>query len=145
MRRNRLDSVLRLRSIAERQARVELARSTQAQREASDELARRQAQQEDRATGNQELDATQLRGLHLQGVRSHELVQNAAEAFRAARETAAMDRLGWTRASAEAEAVDRLDERRRREAAELAGRATADILDDLAALLHAMRTNRKGS
>lgn len=143
MRRNRLDTVFKLRSIAERQARVELARSTRAELEAADELARRQAQHDDRATPGEPLEAARLRGLHLQGVRSHELVEKAAEAFRAAEETTALDRLGWTRASAEAEAVERLEERRRREAAELAARAAADILDDLASLLHAMRTKRK--
>lgn len=142
MRKWRLDTLLRLRSLAERQSRIQLARSTRAEMEAGDEVSRRQESQRGRELPHGELSGAQLRALHLQGVRSVELIAAAEEAYREAQETAALDRLGWTRAAAEEDAVERLAEGRRREAAEMAQRAAADHLDDLVGLLRAMRAER---
>lgn len=142
MRKWRLDTILRLRSLAESQSRIQLARSTHAEIEARGEMSRRQESQQNRELPYGRLSSAQLRGLHLQGVRSAELIAAAEEAYREAQETAALDRLGWTRAAAEEDAVERLGERRRRDAAEIAQRAAADHLDDLVGLLRALRAKR---
>lgn len=142
MRKWRLDTLIRLRSLAERQARVQLADSIRAELAAGTEVARREESHAamERPTGT--LNGAQLLGLHLQGVKSAELVAAAEEVYREAQETAALDRLGWSRAASEEDAVERLSERRRREAAELAQRVAADHLDDLVGLLRVLRANR---
>lgn len=140
MKRSRLDTVLRLRAIRERQARVKLARSLGDERAAASELEARVQAHASRPVAAGTLDARQLRGLYLQGVRSVELLEQAAEAHRKAQEKAALDRLGWSQASADYQAVDRLTQRLRREAAELAGRVAADALDDLVGLLRVLRS-----
>lgn len=142
MRKWRLDTLIRLRSLAERQARVQLADSTRAELAAGAEVARREAAHQRRAEPTGTLTGAQLLGLHLQGVKSAELVAAAEQVYREARETAALDRLGWSRAASDEEAVERLSERRRREAAELAQRVAADHLDDLVGLLRTLRANR---
>lgn len=143
MRRSRLDVVRRLRAIRERQARVELARSIRAEKAAADGLAEARDAYEERPAPEGALSAAQLRGLHLQGVRSAELLEQAAEAHRRAQEQATFDRLGWSQATAEHQAVERLAERRRREAALLAGRVADDALDDLVGLLRVLRSRAK--
>lgn len=140
MKRSRLDTVLRLRAIRERQARVKLAESLGAEQAAARGLAAAEADFAARQVATGSLSAGQLRGLYLQGVRSAELLEKAAEAHRKAQEKAALDRLGWSQASAEHQAVERLTERRRREAAELATRVADDALDDLVGLLRVLRS-----
>lgn len=140
MKRSRLDTVLRLRAIRERQARVKLAESLGAEQAAARGLAAAEADFVARPVATGSLSAGQLRGLYLQGVRSAELLEKAAEAHRKAQEKAALDRLGWSQASAEQQAVERLTERRRREAAELATRVADDALDDLVGLLRVLRS-----
>lgn len=140
MKRSRLDTVLRLRAIRERQARVKLAESLGAEQAAARGLAAAEADFAARQVATGSLSAGQLRGLYLQGVRSAELLEKAAEAHRKAQEKAALDRLGWSQASAEQQAVERLTERRRREAAELATRVADDALDDLVGLLRVLRS-----
>lgn len=140
MKRSRLDTVLRLRAIRERQARVKLAESLGAEQAAARGLAAAEADFAARQVATGSLSAGQLRGLYLQGVRSAELLEKAAEAHRKAQEKAALDRLGWSQASAEHQAVERLTERRRREAADLATRVADDALDDLVGLLRVLRS-----
>ncbi|MFO7293910.1 MAG: hypothetical protein FWJ92_12375 [Actinomycetes bacterium] len=140
MKRSRLDTVLRLRAIRERQARVKLAESLGAEQAAARGLAAAEADFAARQVATGSLSAGQLRGLYLQGVRSAELLEKAAEAHRKAQEKAALDRLGWSQASAEQQAVERLTERRRREAADLATRVADDALDDLVGLLRVLRS-----
>lgn len=140
MRKSRLGTVQRIRTIMERQARVKLARSLGAEQQAAAEAEARRVAYTALSGLSGRLDAAQLRGLHLQGVRTAELLEEAAEAHRKAQEQAALDRLGWTQASASSQAVDRLSERRRREAADLAGRVSADALDDLVGLLRILRS-----
>ena len=140
MKRSRLDTVLRLRAIRERQARVKLAESLGAEQAAARGLAAAEADLAARQVATGSLSAGQLRGLYLQGVRSAELLEKAAEAHRKAQEKAALDRLGWSQASAEQQAVERLTERRRREAADLATRVADDALDDLVGLLRVLRS-----
>lgn len=140
MKRSRLDTVLRLRAIRERQARVKLAESLGAEQAAARGLAAAEADFAARPVATGSLSAGQLRGLYLQGVRSAELLEKAAEAHRKAQEKAALDRLGWSQASAEHQAVERLTERRRREAADLATRVADDALDDLVGLLRVLRS-----
>jgi len=140
VKRSRLDTVLRLRAIRERQARVKLAESLGAEQAAARGLAAAEADFAARQVATGSLSAGQLRGLYLQGVRSAELLEKAAEAHRKAQEKAALDRLGWSQASAEHQAVERLTERRRREAADLATRVADDALDDLVGLLRVLRS-----
>ncbi|MFO7299357.1 MAG: hypothetical protein DIU67_004095 [Actinomycetes bacterium] len=143
MRRNRLDAVLRIRAIREQQARVRLARSLGEERAAAAAEAAAREAYEERPRPEGVLSAAQLLALQLQGVRSAELLEQAAEAHLRAQEMAAIDRLGWSKADAEHQAVDRLAERRRREVAQLAGRAADDALDDLVGLLRVLRSRER--
>ena len=90
------------------------------------------------------LSAGQLLGLHLQGVRSRELVAAAGTAYALAEERMQRRRLDWITSRGELDAVENLDERHRLESAERARRATDHSMDDLMALLHVMRAGSGG-
>ena len=133
--RNPLGALLRLRTARERQARGELGRAHQAEAAA---LARLEEVREQIGRPNpaDTLRPTQLRTLHLQGIRTQELVVEAARQHEDARiETErAADR--WRSRATEADGVERLQADRSRRAAAKARLAADRGLDDLMALLH---------
>ena len=79
--RNPLRRLLRLREIREDQARTELAGASQAATAAADVARAATEEYEARPGLPRVLSPAELRGLMLQGVRSHELMTAAAEAY----------------------------------------------------------------
>lgn len=142
--RRPLTVLMRLRSLAERRARRDLGEAVVDRRERLDELERRRADQSRVDVSEVQLTAGQLLGLHLQGVRSRELVAAATTAHAVAEERMQRRRLDWITSRSELDAVENLDERRRLESAERARRATDHSMDDLMALLHVMRAESRG-
>lgn len=135
---------MRLRSLAERRARRDLGEAVVDRRETWDELERRRMQQDAVDMPDVQLSAGQLLGLHLQGVRSRELVAAAGAAHAVAEERMQRRRLDWITSRGELDAVENLDERHRLESAERARRAIDHSMDDLMALLHVMRAETGG-
>lgn len=133
MNKNRLAAVLRLRALAERKARGELAH---AEREValSEEMLARRREAPLPEFPAESLTPLQLRALSLQGVRSHELLQQAAA--EAERTRAARDEKHdhWSQASKEHKSAERLDERRRTQIAEQARIAAERALDEMVVL-----------
>jgi len=79
--RNPLRRLLRLREIREDQARAALAAASEASRVAAEVLEARTQDHEARPGFPDILSPAQLRGLMLQGVRSHEVMAAAADAY----------------------------------------------------------------
>lgn len=142
--RRSLTALMRLRSLAERRARRDLGDAVVERRETWEELERRRMQQGAIEVSSVQLSAGQLLGLHLQGVRSRELVAAASAAYAVAEERMQRRRLDWITSRGALDAVENIDERRRLESAERARRATDHSMDDLMALLHVMRAGTGG-
>jgi flagellar biosynthesis chaperone FliJ len=128
-----------LREIRERQARRLLGASNARAALARDELEARRRAHEERAGIPPELTAAQLRALQLQGVRSIELIAEAAAAYASAREEAERARGEWEQAHARLESAKRLEHRRRVEAARRAEAAAQRSLDQLVLALREHR------
>lgn len=135
---------MRLRSLAEGRARRDLGAAVVDHRGTQEELERRRLEQSTVGVSGAQLSAGQLLGLHLQGVRSRELVAAAGTAHAVAEERMQQRRLDWITSRGELEAVENLDERHRLESAERARRATDHSMDDLMALLHVLRAETGG-
>lgn len=133
MKKSRLHAVLRLRSLSERQARGRLAESERELAKARELLEHRRHAPLPEAPA-EILSPLQLRVLSIQGVRSHELLQEAAaeaERNRAARDDA---QRRWSEATRELKSTERLDERRRSQVAEAARFAAERALDEMVVL-----------
>lgn len=128
-----------LRGIRERQARSALGAANARVGAARDELGSRRRAHEERAGLPPELTAAQLRALQLQGIRSVELIAEAAAAYAAAREEADRARREWEQAHGRLESAKRLDHRRRLEAARRAEAAAQRSLDQLVLALREHR------
>lgn len=132
-RRHRLSAVLRLREVRERRARGALGAAER-------ELAERARERERRAAElpppppQELLTPVQLRVLALQGVRAHELLEQAGEALQAAAEQREEVHRRWSETSRERKSAERLQERREAEAAVAARKAAERTLDDLAVM-----------
>ncbi|MEX1004698.1 MAG: hypothetical protein WD990_08320 [Acidimicrobiia bacterium] len=142
--RRPLNALMRLRSLAERRARRDLGEAVMERRDRLGELERRRTEQSTVDVSDAPLSSGQLLGLHLQGVRSRELVAAATTAHAVAEERMQRRRLDWITSRGELDAVENLDERHRFESAERARRATDHSMDDLMALLHVMRAEPRG-
>lgn len=129
--RNPIAKIVRLREIRERAARAEMAQALGEESEA--ERALRVA--EDRRRAEREvaglLRPAELRALHLQGYRLHEIVTDAAARHELARDRLASTRETWRLAAADLESAENLADRRRRAAAAAARTAAERALDDL--------------
>jgi flagellar export protein FliJ len=133
VKKSRLHAVLRLRSLAERQARGKLAESERELARAREILEHRRQAPLPQVPA-EVLSPLQLRVLSMQGVRSHELlVQAAAEAERnrTARDDAQRH---WSDATRELKSTERLDERRRTQLADAARAAAERALDEMVVL-----------
>jgi flagellar biosynthesis chaperone FliJ len=137
--RNPLRRLLRLREIREDQARTTLAGASRAATAAGDvaRAATEQHQTRPRLPGT--LSPAELRGLMLQGVRSHELMTAAAEAYGRALDQAQVARRGWSAASSDLRSAEKLDQRRRRESERMAQTAAERALDELVLTLRNLR------
>ncbi|GIU99276.1 MAG: hypothetical protein KatS3mg014_0892 [Actinomycetota bacterium] len=139
MRQRSLRPLIWLRGIRERQARSALGAANVRAAAARDELEARRRAHEERADPPPELTAVQLRALQLQGIRSVELIAEAAAAYAAAREEAERARREWEQARARLESATRLDHRRRVEGARRAEAAAQRSLDQLVLALREHR------
>ncbi len=128
-----------LRGIRERQARSALGVANARAATMRDELEARRQAHEERAEPPAELTAAQLRALQLQGIRSVELLAEAAAAYQAAREEAERARREWEQAHGRLESAKRLDHRRHVEAARRAEAAAQRSLDQLILALRERR------
>lgn len=134
MRRDRIATVLRVRSVQERQAQAAAARAAADEVAADAALAGRRDRDSRRPRPRGELSPLQLRSLQLMGVRSRELIEEAAAvASRAAEHRDAIDAEA-TRASVRRRSAERLHERRREAAVHAAAAAAERALDELVTL-----------
>jgi flagellar export protein FliJ len=129
--RSPIATLLRLREIRERQQAGGLAAQQRSEARALDELAERRRAHEERVHPTTQITAAELRVLQLQGIRSLELVAEAAVALEHEQNLTLDARRKWEDASRELKSVERLDERRRTEMALEARRAADRALDEI--------------
>jgi flagellar export protein FliJ len=129
--RNPIATLLRLREIREKQRAGDLAAQQRVEAEALDELAARRKAHEERARPAAQITAAELRVLSLQGIRSLELVAEAAAALEHEHDLTLEARRRWEDANRDLKSVERLDDRRRTEMAIEARRAADRALDEL--------------
>lgn len=130
-RRNPIASLLKLRSIRERQARADFGLAQRDVQLAAADLETRRRAHDERPEPPEVLTAVQLRALQLQGIRSLELVAQAAMAYDQARLRAEQARDAWLGSTKELDKAKSLERRRREEAARLAQTAAQRALDQL--------------
>jgi len=138
-RRNPIGRLLRLREIREEQARGVLASAARVASEAARSVDARREEYDARPPLPETLTPAQLRGLMLQGVRSHELVAGAIVAYKEALGQTERARAGWASASADLKSAEKLDHRRRIESDRLARAAAERALDELVLTLRNLR------
>jgi flagellar export protein FliJ len=137
--RNPLRRLLRLREIREDQARAALGEASRASGAAAEALEARTEEHEARPGFPEILSPAELRGLMLQGVRSHEVMTAAAEVYDRALGQTEVARRGWSAASSELRSAEKLDQRRRRESDRTAQAAAERALDELVLTLRSLR------
>jgi flagellar biosynthesis chaperone FliJ len=133
VKKSRLHTVLRLRSLAERQARGRLAERERELAKAREMLEHRRQVPPPEAPADV-LSPLQLRVLSMQGVRSHELLMEAAaeaERNRTARDEAQRH---WSDATRELKSTERLEDRMRTQMADAARLAAERALDEMVVL-----------
>ena len=133
--RNPLTALLRLRTARERRARGELGLAHEAEAAALAHLEEVRARI-GAALPSDTLRPAQLRTLHLQGIRTQELVAEAARHHEEARVETDRAAERWRKRAAEADGIEQLEADRSRRAAAKARAAADRGLDDLMALLH---------
>jgi flagellar biosynthesis chaperone FliJ len=138
-----IGTLLRLRGIRERQARGELAVAQQQRAAADDELAQRRQAYLDRPQPATSLTPAQLRVLTLQGVRTLELLNAAADAYEEEARRERRAREAWITKTSELESAQRLSDRREIDAAVRARKAADKALDELVLTLRENRAGRR--
>jgi flagellar biosynthesis chaperone FliJ len=138
--RNPFSGLLRIRSVRERQARGDLAaaqahyaEARQALQELTEQL-RKEAPIEDRLTPEQ------LTGLRMRGIRSVELLEEAAAAYEDAEQRRREQTDRWRRAASDLDAAEKLHRRRKDEIARTAALAGEKALDELVITLRHRRS-----
>lgn len=138
--RNPLAAILGVRAIKERQARSALGAARRQQEQARQRL----SDLRDRLTAElpitELLTPHQLRVLHLQGIRSEELLREASVAYEAARRETEVHADQWRRAKSDLDAAEKLESKRSREKAHRAMVVAERALDDLAGLRRRRRS-----
>lgn len=132
-RESRLRAVQRVREIRERQERARLAQADGEMRDAHESLEDRRARGVPQPP-QERMSPLALRVLALQGVRSVELIEEAAAEYERTQMHRAEVHSDWSRASVAKKSVDRLEERQRTEAALQARQAAERSLDELVIL-----------
>lgn len=141
--RNPVASLLRLRSIREKQARRSLSEAQQVALDAEQRMEYRRDQYASRPTGEGSvLSPLQLRTLQLQGIRSLEMLAEAAVEYEHAELARKSARLSWMNSQSDLKSAERLEQRRREEGALQARIASQRSLDELSVM---MRRTRKCS
>ena len=141
--RDPIGTLLRIRDIRKRQARGRLAVQHQAETKAETALERRQRAYMERDVPARELSPAQLRVLSLQGIRSLELLNDAARALDEERLRSERVRDAWSRSANELRSAQRLDERREIDAAVTARKASDKALDELVLTLREPRRGKR--
>ncbi len=131
-----LRTLIRLRTIRERQARSDLASANEASRLAVDELATRRRRYEETAryATQEAADPRELQAKALAGHRSLEQVAEAGADLARTEQRVAAAQGSWRRASQELDSVEELDARRRQELAYYARRTSERVMDEMMAL-----------
>jgi hypothetical protein len=137
--RDPIGTLLRIRGIRERQARGQLAVAQQQAAAAEDELAQRRQAYLERPAPATSLTPAQLRVLTLQGVRSMELLNEAADAYEEERRREQRARDAWINTTNQLQSAQRLSERREVDAAIAARKAADKALDELVLTLREQR------
>jgi flagellar biosynthesis chaperone FliJ len=131
IRRNPATVLMRIRAFKENEALRRLGVARTREEAAAAELVAREQEYVSRPVPDGLLSPVELRALQLQGVRSMELLAEAATTSRRARQLTEDARRVWLKTRDELESVKRLDVRRRNEAARAARRAADRELDRL--------------
>lgn len=134
-RKDRIEALARLRSYREKRARGELAETQRAVTDAAEEVASKRDDHESQPPLPPRLTALQLRTLQLQGIRSLELLGEAAAAYEAACLRSEEARSRWRRSKDELRSAEKLEHRKSEEAAHEARVASQAALDQLVLLL----------
>ena len=137
--RDPIATLLRLRGIREKQARGQLAQAQQEAAAARDELAQRRQAYLERPAPTASLTPAQLRVLTLQGVRSMELLNEAADAYEEESRRERRAREAWINTTNQLQSAQRLGERRELDAAVAARKASDKALDELVLTLREQR------
>jgi flagellar biosynthesis chaperone FliJ len=137
--RDPIATLLRIRGIRERQARGQLAVAQQQTAAAEDELAQRRHAYLERPAPSAQLSPAQLRVLTLQGVRSMELLNDAADAYEDEQRREQRARDAWITTTNQLQSAQRLGERRELDAAVSARKAADKALDELVLTLREQR------
>jgi flagellar biosynthesis chaperone FliJ len=138
--RNPIATLLRLREIHERKARVDLTRAqADVQREEAN-VAERRARLLHGITSGQDLPPAMLRSLHLRGLDSAEQVEAAARELESARQRFVAERGRWQEAAADLDATSELERRNRRAHAAKARTAAERSLDEVMAARYRKRS-----
>ncbi len=137
--RDPIGTLLRIRGIRERQARGQLAQAQQQAAAAEDELAQRRQAYLERPAPSASLTPAQLRVLTLQGIRSMELLNDAAAAYEEEARRVQRARDAWINTTNQLQSAQRLGERRELDAAVAARKASDKALDELVLTLREQR------
>lgn len=142
-RRNVFSVLARLRAIDEKIARTQLATAHDARRRARERLDEFKAEYRGQVPAEQRLSAAQLLSLHMRGIRSAELIDEAAAEVERTTEvlTARTDR--WRSSAADLEAAERLEARVKDKHAGEARRAAERALDDLFAMIQSAEESER--
>lgn len=126
-----LRRLLRVREIREEQARVTLSLANRAATQAQDHLSEQARRYDERPALPATLSPAQLRGLVLQGVAAHDLVNRASDEYLSALGQVQDARAGWSSASADLKSAEKLETRRRLEYERVARSAAERALDEM--------------
>jgi flagellar biosynthesis chaperone FliJ len=126
-----LGKLVRLREIREQQARRALGEANRRALAAREALEAREEAHRRVPELPEVLTPMQLRALQLQGIRSLELIAEAAAAHAASLEEAERARRDWQQAHGQVESAKRLEQRRKEEAVRRARLAAQRSLDQL--------------
>jgi flagellar export protein FliJ len=134
-RRDPLAALTKLRGFREREARVGMGLAMRKEAEARAALQERRRAYDARPVPQGPLSPLQVLTFHLQGIRSTELVAEAALELEAQRASTDAARREWSAASDRLKASERLQQKRREESARLAQAAAMRALDELAVMM----------
>ena len=139
--RNPIATLLRLREIGERKARVDLSRAQADVQRAEATVAERRSRLLHGITGGQDLPPAMLLSLHLRGIDTAEEVEAAARELEATTQRLMGERSKWQTAASNLDATAELERRDRRAHAAKARAAAERSLDEVMAARYRRNTS----